>query len=168
MNKKGHDVMKGGNMTFDNPGPKSKMLAKGINRTHLISICQILIVLLVFTRCASFITYYDPITYTNLIELKPEVVFLYETFTTDSADTEKIAEIRLRFAQIREYERWKGEKNKETYEQVETIQDMFERHVNDRLEKGPWVRDHFENKKTNIEEAFDGAIQTERLKNKNE
>ena len=155
-------------MTFDNPGRKSKTLAKGINRTHLISICRILLILLLFTRCASLISYYDPTTYKNLTDLKPEVVFLYETFTADSVDTEGIAEIRLRFAKIYEYEKGKGEKNKETYEQVEDIQNMFERHVNDRLERGPWVKDHFENVKINMEEAFDIAIQTERLKNKNE
>jgi len=45
---------------------------------------------------------------------------------------------------------------------------MFKRHVKDRLEKGKWTIEHFENVKTNIADAFDIAIQTERLKNKNE
>lgn len=107
-------------------------------------------------------------TYKNLTELKPEVVFLYETFTTDSINLERIAYVRLRLAQVYEYEKGKGSKNKETYEQIEIIQNMFERHVKDRLEKGKWTKEHFENVKTNIEEAFDIAIQTERLKNKNE
>jgi len=127
-----------------------------------------ILALIFFLRCASFISYYDPTTYKNLTELKPEVIFLYETFTTDSIDLEKIAQVRLRLAQVYEYEKGKGLCNKDTYEQIEIIQSMFERYVKDRLEKGKWTKEHFENVKTNMGEAFDIAIQTERLKNKNE
>ncbi len=136
--------------------------------SYLLTISQILMILLLFVRCMSFISYYDPTTYKNLTELKPEVIFLYETFTTDSVDLERIAQIRLRLAQVYEYEKGKGLKNKETYEQIEIIQNMFERHVEDRLKKGKWTKEHFRNLKINIEEAFDITIQTERLKNKNE
>ena len=128
----------------------------------------ILIILFLYVRCVSLISYYDPTTYENLTEIKPEVVFLYETFTEDSVDLARINDIRLRLAQVYEYERGKGLKNKDTYEQVEIIQNMFERHVRDRLEQGKWSEEHMENVKENIEEAFDIAIQTERLKNRNE
>lgn len=129
---------------------------------------SILLTFVFLTRCTSFVSYYDPTTYRNLTELKPAVAFLYETFISDSIDLAKIAEIRLRLAQAYEYEKGKGAKNQETYEQIEIIQTMFERHVKDRLEHGKWSTEHMENTKTNIQEAFDIAIQTERLKNKNE
>ena len=134
-----------------------------------VKFCVLSTLVLIFSvHCTSFISYYDPTTYKNLTEVKPEVVFLYETFTTDSVNPEKIVQVRLRLAQVYEYEKGKGLKNKETYEQIEIIQSMFERHVKDRLDKGKWTQEHYENVKTNMEEAFDIAIQTERLKNKNE
>jgi len=55
------------------------------------------------------ITYYDPMTYKNLTDLKPEVTVLYETFASDSLNITKIANIRLKLAQIYEYERGKGD-----------------------------------------------------------
>ena len=67
-----------------------------------------------------------------------------------------------------EYEKGKGGKNKETYEQIRIIQNMFERHVNDRLNSGTWSKINLDNLKKNIVDAFDIAIKTERLKNKNE
>jgi len=114
------------------------------------------------------VTYYDPITYKSLTDLKPEVVALYETFTSDFVDTGKIAAIRLKLAQMFEYENGKGAKNIETTKQVKIIQEMFERHVEDRIKNGKWNETHLNNQKQNITEAFDMAIQTERLKNKNE
>jgi hypothetical protein len=42
------------------------------------------------------------------------------------------------------------------------------RHVEDRLHNGRWSSVHFENILQNMDQAFDLAIQTERLKNKNE
>lgn len=113
------------------------------------------------------ITYYDPTTYKNLTDLKPEVMALYETFTSDSIDTNKIAEIYLNFEKIYEYEKGKGEKNFETTKQIEIIKNMFKKHVDDR-NKGKWNETHMENQKQLIGEAFDIAIETERLKNKNE
>ncbi len=131
-------------------------------------IFSLLVTLFLSVRCLSFVSYYDPTTYLSLTELKPEVAFLYGTFATDSVDLKEISEIRLRLAQVYEYEKGKGLRNKETYEQIEIIQNMFERHVKDRLEEGRWSEEHLMNTKINIQEAFDIAIQTERLKNKNE
>lgn len=155
-------------MLFKEFKAKSNRLDRDIKELCLVIILQILIALCFLAQCASLISYYDPTTYKNLTELKPEVAFLYETFTSDSIDMEKIDAIRLRLAQVYEYEKGKGPKNIETYEQIKIIQDMFERHVKERLEHGTWSNEHMENKKTIIQEAFDIAIQTERLKNKNE
>jgi hypothetical protein len=125
-------------------------------------------VLLYLSGCASLpgITYYDPTTYKNLTDLKPEVTALYDIFTGDTLDNDKISAIRLKLAQMYEYEKGKGEKNKETYVQINKIQDMFERHVSDRLKNGKWNSAHANNQKQNISEAFDIAIETEAKKNK--
>ncbi|MCD6594407.1 hypothetical protein J7L68_01855 [bacterium] len=118
--------------------------------------------------CAATRTsYYDPTTYKNLTYIKPQVLLLYETFTSEEIDTMLIDNIRLKLAQIYEYEKGK-DNNSETTRQIQKIQEMFERHVKDRFEKGKWTKEHLENEKENIEEAFDIAIKTERAKNKNE
>ena len=129
-----------------------------------------LIPILYLSGCAhlGFVAYYDSTTYKNLTDLKPEISMFYETFAGDSVDVDKLAKIRLRLAQMYEYEKGKGPKNSETTRQIQIIQEMFERHVNDRLNMGKWTPAHLNNQKQNIGEAFDIAIQTERLKNKNE
>lgn len=135
-----------------------------------LAVANLLFLLLYISGCAhllGFVTYYDPITYKNLTDLKPEVIVLYGTFTGDSVDTDKIAVIRLKLAQIYEYEKGKGAKNIETTKQIKIIQEMFERHVNGRIKNGKWTVTHLNNQKQNIAEAFDIAIQTEILKNKN-
>jgi hypothetical protein len=114
------------------------------------------------------VTYYDPTTFKNLTDLKPKVISLYETFTGDSVNTDFISSIRLELFQIYEYEKGKGEKNIGTYQQIKLMQSMFERHVNERIQSGKWSKTHLENQKKSISEAFDIAIKTERLKNKNE
>lgn len=124
------------------------------------------------SSCAAFLdypTYYDATTYKNLTDIKAEVLFLYDTFATDSIDEVKITSARLKLAQVYEYEKGKGEKkNRETREQLELIQGIFDRHVSDRVKHGKWTPTHLANQKTNVAEAFDIAIATERLKNKNE
>jgi hypothetical protein len=114
-----------------------------------------------------FPTYYDATTYKNLTDLKPEVMMLYDSFSMEKIDSIKIDKITLKFAQIYEYEKGKGEKNKETYVQIRMIDEMFKRHLKDRIDSGSWSHTHLENQKENIAEAFDIAIRTESLKNKN-
>ncbi len=131
----------------------------------------LVIALLWITGCASLfglVTYYDPQTYKNLTDLKPEVMALYDTFATDTMDVGRVAAVRLKFAQAHEYEKGKGKKNKPTLEQVGIIQQMVERHIADRSNTGRWNETHLKNQKQDIGEAFDIAIVTERLKNKNE
>ena len=48
------------------------------------------------------------------------------------------------------------------------IEEMFDRHVKDRITNGVWSETHLDNQKENIAEAFDIAIRTESLKNKND
>jgi hypothetical protein len=136
-----------------------------------LAISFLLCLALAQSSCASFLgfpSYYDATTYKSLTDLKAETLFLYETFATDSVEEAKIMQVRLKLAQAYEYEKGKGANNKETREQVEIIQQMFGRHVSDRMNKGKWTSVHLANQKTNLAEAFDIAIATERLKNKNE
>jgi len=112
--------------------------------------------------------YYDPTTYKSLTDLKPKVSALYDSFMETNIDKKEVAEVRLELAQVYEYVKGKGESNKETTKQITILRDMFERHVQDRVKNGKWSEIDLENMKENIEDAFDIAIQTERLKNKNE
>ena len=139
-------------------------------KTHA---CLALVAILTafLSGCSSFLglpSYYDLTTYKNLTDLKPEVHALYDTFLNDTVDQARIAAIRLKLAQAYEYENGKGQKNAETTEQLQIIQRMFERHADDRMTSGKWTVAHLNNEKNNIGEAFDIAISTERLKNKNE
>jgi len=151
-------------MDCDQPRP--------IPRKPTTLVVAFLYLFLALSACASFSwvfpTYYDQTTYKNLTDLKAEILFLYDTFASDSIDEAKIAAARLKLAQIYEYEKGKGEKNRETREQLELLQQMFERHIGDRVKGGKWTPAHVGNQKTNLAEAFDLAIATERAKNKNE
>lgn len=139
-------------------------------KSKRLSVIKALFLLLSLSGCAHLfgLSYYDPTTYKNLTDIKPEVMALYDTFTRETVNAEKIDSIRLKLAQIYEYENGKGEKNAETTKQIKIIQGIFERHVKNRLTQGKWNEAHLMNQKENIAEAFDIAIQTERLKNKNE
>ncbi len=125
-------------------------------------------VLLALGGCgfANSITYFDTTTYKNLTEAKPQVALLYESFTGKDVDSISLKATRLRLRQMYEYEKGKGERNSETTAQIRIINDMFERHITDRLQKGPWSSTDMMNKVENISDAFDLAISTEALKNK--
>jgi len=141
---------------------------RNIRRILLIS--SALCLTLLFSSCASFFnfpSYYDPTTFKNLTDLKPEVLMLYDSFATDSPDTAEVRAIRLKLSQMIEYEKGKGPKNIETARQIELIKGMYERHVADRLGGDKWSETHLANNKENMGEAFDIAISTENLKNRN-
>ncbi len=148
-------------------------------RTHAVEqvfrrkleVAAILLFWLSLCGCAhqlGFVTYYDPVTYKNLTDLKPEILALYDSFATDSLNSSQIAGLRLKLAQMYEYEYGKGQKNAETSEQIKILRNLFEKHVDDRMKNGKWSATHLSNQKQNLTEAFDIAIQTERIKNKNE
>ena len=131
---------------------------------------SLILLLLSLSACApimGYVSYYDPTTYKNLTDLKPQVMALYDTFTRDPVDFDKIAAIRLKLAQMYEYENGKGPKNIEVAKQIKKVEDTFNRDVDDRT-SGKWTQPRLENAKRNIGGAFDVAIQMERAKNKNE
>ena len=126
---------------------------------------------LFLSSCSFFksgITYYDPTTYRNLTEIKPQVVLLYDSFSDEPIVEQEIKQVRLRIAQMLEYEKGKGPKNTETIEQIKLIRDMFEDDISHRRKNGVWNNSQQKNQIENISDAFDIAIATERLKNKNE
>jgi len=144
---------------------------KGERFYQIAKYISLLCIVISLYNCAQWLgfpSYYDPTTYKNLTDLKPEVLLLYDTFKQEQIEEKKIAALRLKLAQIYEYEKGKGVENSDTTRQIEIIQQMFERHVKDRLEGGRWTLVHSSNVKENIAEAFDIAIRTERLKNKND
>src|SRR3970282_2932073 len=70
-----------------------------------------LLTLLYLAGCASLLwppPSYDSRTYKSLPDLKPEVILLYKTFGGEELKAGKIEAVRLRLAQIYEYERGKG------------------------------------------------------------
>src|SRR3990172_1543500 len=137
-----------------------------MKRFHSLAIVYLLS-LLYLAGCASVPwspPSYDSATYKSLTDLKPEVILLYKTFGGEELKAGKIEAVRLRLAQIYEYERGKGEEGIESVRQIEIIQRMFERDVKDRMETGRWGEAHLANQRQGITEAFDIAIQTERLK----
>ncbi|MFC1512618.1 hypothetical protein ACFL4S_01075 [bacterium] len=121
------------------------------------------------TSCSHFnaVTYFDNTTYTNLTELKQVVTEFYKSFESEKINEEEIKGIRIEILQAYEYEKGKGEKNKETTEQLNKIYEMFQRHVEDRKNNNIWTETHRQNKEKFISIAFDTAIETEKLKNKN-
>ena len=93
-------------------------------------------------------------------------MFLYESFMDDSVDYAEIKNVRFKIAYAYEYEKAKGEDNKETAQLIKKIQDMFKKHVTEGISDGVWPESYFEDKLENISEAFDTAISAEMLKNR--
>jgi hypothetical protein len=146
------------------------MIRKTTKKSAFLITGVFLCLLIYLSACAQwfgFPAYYDSTTYKQLTDLKPRVLMLYDKFSGEIKDQSKIEQIRLKFAQIYEYEKGKGLKNVETYSQIDLIRNMFEGQVRDRMQNGIWSEAHLHNQKVNISEAFDIAIQTEKLKNKN-
>ena len=111
------------------------------------------------------LSFYDAKTDGTLTRAKQEVVALYDTFTQDPADNQKIGGVRAMVSDELKYEQAKPD-NVETAKQVSLIQGMFERQVQSRLKDGPWNSAVLNNNKENISDAFDSAIRTERSKNR--
>lgn len=130
----------------------------------------VLLLLLSCTSCSLFqpgLSYYDSTTYKNLTDLKPQVVFLYQGLSDKQIDEKSIATIRLKLAQIYEYENGKGKDNEETTKQIQVIQAAFERNIKERRDRGPFKLEFRNDLVDRISKDFDHAIQSEALKNKN-
>jgi hypothetical protein len=126
---------------------------------------------LILSGCVGIpITYYDATTYTQLTSLKAETTLLIDSF-----DTKKVAENRdniekttLNLRKAYEYELGKGKPNSDTSKQFKIIIGLFNDDVKDYQEDGPNAlgKKYFREASVALGQAFDIAIATENLKNK--
>lgn len=116
------------------------------------------------------ISYYDTTTYTQLTSLKAETTTLVESFDTKkvAANEPKIEETTLNLRKAYEYEKGKGSPNSDTTKQFEKIDQLFGSDVKEYRESGPGSlgTKFFREAATVLGQAFDIAIATENLKNK--
>lgn len=128
----------------------------------------LLTTLLIISGCASSrdVSYYDSTTYKNLTDLKPQVIFVYETFKEDQIQKHDINQVKLKFAQAYEYEVGKGASNEDTTNQLTELREIFDTELKSRIEDGKWTELIYTNSVKLITKAFDKAIKSESLKNK--
>ena len=120
--------------------------------------------------CAVPISFYDATTYKNLTDLKVETTILVASFDTKAvAENEgKISDVAMKLQKAYEYEKGKGNANSGTMLQLEKIKGMFESDIDDYRKDpnrtlGPKF---FREAAITLGQAFDIAISTENLKNK--
>ena len=132
-----------------------------------------LLLLLTLSACSSIpISYYDATTYTQLTALKAETTLLIESFDQKpfSENEDKIEKVTLNMRKAYEYEigKGKGKPNSDTGRQFKKIISLFNEDINDYREDGPGTfgRHYFSQASIVLGQAFDIAIATENLKNK--
>lgn len=116
------------------------------------------------------ISYYDATTYTQLTSLKAETTTLVASFDTKkvSDNESKIEQTTLNLRKAYEYEKGKGDPNSDTTKQFEKIEQLFDSDIKEYREGGPnslGVK-YFREAAIVLGQAFDIAIATENLKNK--
>src|SRR3990172_7112537 len=150
-------------------------LAQRINlwRYVLILVATVATMLVTSTwliSCAIPITYHDAATYKNLTDLKAEAVMLVETCDTKpfTANEAAITDITLKFRKAYEYEKGKGKPNSDTMKQFDEIWKLLSADMADYRENGNATLGpkYFREAAVVLGQAFDIAIATENLKNK--
>ncbi len=122
---------------------------------------------IIFSGCFIRVSYFDILTYKDLIDLKVEMKITFEEFSIRGVDTEidleKLKNFKLRILQLKEYEKNKQE-NTETIEQINILESL----INEVIEKFKKERKlspgYCENKWSIIESAFNKIIETEKSK----
>jgi hypothetical protein len=130
-----------------------------------------LFILIHLAGCSGIpISYYDATTYTQLTSLKAETTSLVESFDTKPfKDNEaRIEATTLNLQRAYEYEKGKGDPNSDTAKQFDKIYGLFADDVKDYRESGPGTLGpkYFQEAARVLGQAFDIAISTENLKNK--
>jgi len=122
------------------------------------------------TSCAIPITYHDATTYKNLTDLKAETMMLFETFDTKpfAGKEAAIVDLALKFRKAYEYEKGKGIASNDTLKQFDEIRELLSAYVADYRKKGRATLGpkYFSEAAVVLGQAFDIAIATENLKNK--
>ena len=133
-------------------------------------IATILFAITCLTSCSIPISYRDAITFKNLTDLKAEAMTLVESFDTKPVAHNEAAmeHVILEFRKALEYERGKGKANNDTVKQLEEIQKLLNEDIKDYRENGNATLGpkYFREAAGVLEQAFDKAIETENLKNK--
>lgn len=118
------------------------------------------------------VSYYDATTYTQLTSLKAETTTLVESFDIKSykENKEKIEGTKLNMRKAYEYEKGKGALNADTTNQLTKISSLFSEDVNDykSSKPGSMGKKYFQEAAVELGQAFDIAISTENLKNKDD
>jgi len=130
-----------------------------------------LLLLLTLFSCSGIpISYYDATTYSQLTSLKAEATYLVESFDTKPIDQNQAAidKVTMDFRKAYEYEYGKGNPNSDTTKQFKIIQELFDSDVKDYKDGGPQAlgKNYFREASVVLGQAFDIAIATENLKNK--
>jgi hypothetical protein len=125
----------------------------------------------VLAGCQSVpISYYDATTYTNLTNLKAETTVLIESFDkkTFTQNESKIEGATLNLRKAYEYEKGKGDPNSDTAQQFEIVAKLYADTINEYKDNGPEKLGpkYFQEAARALGQAFDIAIATENVKNK--
>ncbi|MBU0680586.1 MAG: hypothetical protein KKD73_04100 [Proteobacteria bacterium] len=139
------------------------------NFTHLL--IAHLVIPLILTACSGIpISYYDATTYTQLTSLKAEITTLVQSFDTKAYldNQQKIEDTTLTLKKAYEYEKGKGDPNSDTTKQFDKITGLFLDDVKEYKDNGPGDLGpkYFQEAAIVLGQAFDIAISTENLKNK--
>lgn len=131
---------------------------------------RLALLLTVLHACAVPLAYFDNTTFTRLTDLKVDAMALVQTFDVVPVlqNTSRIDSLRLDMLKAYEYERGKGSTNLETLEQITKIIGLFDEDVKSYRERGPGALGprFFQEAATVLGQAFDIAIATENLKNR--
>jgi len=134
---------------------------------------SVILLLLTLSGCSGIpISYYDATTYTQLTSLKAETTLLVESFDTKpiSDNEDNIDNVTLSLKKAYEYEFGKGKPNSDTTTQFDKIMKLYYEDVKDYRENGPKSTElgkkYFSEASVALGQAFDIAISTENLKNK--
>jgi hypothetical protein len=122
------------------------------------------------SSCSIPLSYRDAVTYKNLTDLKAEAMTLVESFDTKpvSQNETAIANVTLEFRKAMEYEKGKGKSNNDTLKQLDDIWKLLNDDIKDYRENGNATLGpkYFREAARVLGQAFDKAIETENLKNK--
>ncbi|MCE9687444.1 hypothetical protein LZP73_14740 [Shewanella sp. AS16] len=129
------------------------------------------LILISLVACSGIpISYYDATTYTQLTSLKAETTTLVGSFDTKpfTENRERIEATTLSLKKAYEYEKGKGNPNSDTEKQFTKVVGLFMDDVQYYKEDGPGAlgKKYFQEASVVLGQAFDIAISTENLKNK--
>lgn len=88
----------------------------------------------------------------SLTILKQKILALYDSFTNDTIDAFRIAEVKNMLWVLKPI-------NKIGKEQIEILWEFFGRDVEDRAYSGKWNREYLSERKANIDSALEIVLQ---------